>query len=95
MKVKVTKKIKVTFEVKIPEKFIIEKEQPFEFASEKITYRHIGKCDITGDIVYEKSDEEGLTTVISGREAAEDYFLASKFSDEYSDGIGYGSIKEC
>ena len=88
-------KVKITFNVEIPEKFIIEKEQEFEFALEEITYRHIGKCDITGDSVYEKSNEKGLTTVISAQEAAEDYFLASKFGDAYCNGISYGNIKEC
>ena len=87
MKAKEWMKVKVTFDVEVPEKFVIEKEQPFESALEKITYRKLPTS-------YEKSVKHGETEIITIEEAAKDYFLASTFSDEYCDSIGCSVPRE-
>jgi len=80
-------KVKVTFDVELPEKFIIEKEEPFEFAPKEITYKKLLAS-------YEKSVKKGETEIITVEEAARDYFLASKSGDMYGS-INYGNVKEC
>lgn len=79
--------VKVTFDVELPEEFVIEKEQPFESALEKITYRKLPTS-------YEKSVKNGETEIITIEEAAKDYFLASTFSDEYYDSISCSVPRE-
>ena len=79
-------KIQVTFDVELPDRFVIEKEQPFEFAMEEITYKKLDKS-------YEKRVKGGEVAVISAEEAAKDYFLAKQFSDITP--LSSTTLKEC
>lgn len=82
-------KATAAFEIELPDIFTIQKMQEFDFADEEITYKNIGEC-YDGTTVYEKTVKNGLTSVISAQEAANDYFLASLCNNPTMT-----SLKEC
>ena len=77
-------RVKICFEVDIPDNFTLEKESSFEFAPDRVRYTKT--VDKACSVVYRKETDES-TSIISLQEAAEDYFLAQTRSDD--DGFSY------
>ncbi len=80
-------KVKVNFEVDLPETFVTEREQPFEFATAHTKYKKA--VDKNCSVVYKRTADNGDTELVSLKDAAEAYFLAKLSSDSDPDTVTY------
>lgn len=72
-------KVTVKFEIDLPETFVIEKEQPFDFGMGYIRYEKAVAKNCS--VVYKRTPKDGDAELVSLEEAAKEYFLAKTTSD--------------